>query len=68
MSWPGQTSAYRKAILEEGFGYLAPEDITRLKLGAMDNKENTESEIFSIGLTMLSAGSLQPMKDLYSTK
>jgi hypothetical protein len=68
LSWPGQTSAYRKAVMEEGFGYLAPEDLVRLKLGAMDNKENTEAEIFSMGLTMLSASVLQPMKDLYSVR
>jgi hypothetical protein len=47
---------------------LSPEDIERLKLGAMDNKNNTESEIFAIGLTMLSASSLQPMKDLYQIR
>lgn len=68
LSWPGQVSAYRKAVLEEGFGYLAPEDIDRLRLGAMDNKDNTEAEIFSMGLTMLSAASLQPMKDIYTVK
>ena len=38
LSWPCQVSAYRKAVLEEGFGYLSPEDMVRLKLGAMDNK------------------------------
>lgn len=42
-SWPGQVSNYRRAVLEEECGYLAPEDIERLKLGAMDNQINTES-------------------------
>lgn len=40
----------------------------RLRLGAMDNRDNTEAEIFSMGLTMLSASILQPMKDLYSVR
>jgi len=43
LSWPGEVSAYRKVMLEEDFGYLSPEDIERLKLGAMDNKNNTDS-------------------------
>jgi len=43
LSWPGQVSAYRKAVLEEGIGYLAPEDMERLRLGAMDNRDNTEA-------------------------
>lgn len=65
LSWPGHISNYKSAVLEESFDYLSPEDIVRLKLGAMDNKNNTESEIFSMGLTLLSASCLQPMKDLY---
>jgi hypothetical protein len=59
LSWPGQVSAYRRAVLEEDLGYLAPEDMERLKLGAMDNKANVEAEVFSIGLTLLSASLLQ---------
>jgi hypothetical protein len=54
--------------LEEGFEYLSPEDVVRLKLGAMDNKNNSESETFAMGLTLLSASCLQPMKDLYRAK
>lgn len=68
LSWPGEISAYRKVVQEQDFGYLSPEDIERLKLGAMDNKNNTESEIFAIGLNLLSASSLQPMRDLYRIK
>lgn len=40
-SWPSQLSNYRRAVLDQDYGYLAPEDIERLKLGAMDNKNNT---------------------------
>lgn len=41
LSWPGQVNNYRKVKMEEDWGYLAPEDMERLKLGAMDNKINT---------------------------
>jgi serine/threonine protein kinase len=64
-SWPGQTTSYRRAILDEEPAYLAPEDVERLKLGAMDNKANSESEIFAIGMTLLSTALLQLNQDLY---
>lgn len=64
-SWPGQTTSYRRAILDEEPAYLAPEDVERLKLGAMDNKGNSESEIFAIGMTLLSTALLQLNQDLY---
>jgi hypothetical protein len=34
----------------------------------MDNQINTESEIFSIGLVLLSTASLQLQQDLYEIK
>lgn len=67
-SWPGQVSNYRRAVLEEECGYLAPEDIERLKLGAMDNQINTESEAFAMGLVVMACASLQPQQDLYEMK
>lgn len=67
-SWPGQVSNYRRAVLEEESGYLAPEDFERLRLGAMDNQVNANSEIFSIGLTLLNTASLQFQQELYNMK
>ena len=44
---------------------LAPEDLQPPTLGQLDNSANTQSEVFSIGATILSAGILQDLADLY---
>lgn len=47
---------------------LAPEDFVELSKGATDNKVNTQSEVFSIGATVLSAGLLDTLADVYDYK
>jgi hypothetical protein len=57
LSYPNEHDNYKKAIdLEPTL--LAPEDVDKLALGASSNEENHNSELFSIGLTVLAAGIL----------
>lgn len=57
LSYPNERDNYKKAIdLEPTL--LAPEDVDKLALGASSNEENHNSELFSIGLSVLAAGIL----------
>ena len=47
---------------------LAPEDLPELAKHAIDNKSNVQSEIFSIGATVISAGLLGDLKAAYNYK
>jgi hypothetical protein len=42
--------------------------MNKLELGGMDDLKNYQSEIFSIGLTILSAAMLQDFNDIYDNK
>jgi serine/threonine protein kinase len=54
-----QTSAFTKAKNYESIALLlAPEDFPELVRGAIDNKNNQQSEVFAIGATLLCAGLL----------
>ena len=64
-SWPGQVTAYRRVVLEEDWGYLAPEDMDRWKLGAMDNAVNPEAEVFAMGLVLLATSTHKDHQDIY---
>lgn len=70
-SFPYETSNYAKFVdkikpCDEVF--LAPEDLksaTELKL---DSRDNEKSELFSIGATVMSAGILDDLKEIYDGK
>lgn len=47
---------------------LAPEDFPELVSNAIDNKSNKQSEIFSIGATVISAGLLDDLRTAYKYK
>lgn len=54
-----ETSAFAKAKNYESTALLlAPEDFPELARSAIDNKHNLQSEVFSIGATVLCAGLL----------
>lgn len=65
LSYPNEKSNYKKAIDNE-VTLLAPEDVAQLQLGATDNDVNTQSEIFSIGLTIIAAGILENPSSIYN--
>lgn len=44
---------------------IAPEDFEEAKKDAIDNKPNCYSETFSIGATVLSAGLLNNLQEMY---
>ncbi len=67
LSYPNEQTNYKKAIdLEPSL--LAPEDVEKLALGATDNEENVNSELFSIGLTVIAAGILENPSSIYDFK
>ncbi len=47
---------------------LAPEDFPELANNAIDNKSNKQSEVFSIGATVISAGLLDDLRGAYKYK
>jgi hypothetical protein len=47
---------------------VAPEELRQLEQGALENEHNSDSELFSIGLTLLSAGTLQDFTNNYDIK
>lgn len=66
-----ETSAFEKAKDFENSALnvlLAPEDLPELAKHAIDNKTNVQSEIFSIGATVISAGLLSDLKAAYNYK
>lgn len=67
-SWPGEFNSYEK-LLDGQSSYLAPEDMEDLRNGTKrpDLGTNESSELFAVGLTMLSAGNLKENGDLYDT-
>jgi serine/threonine protein kinase len=48
--------------------FLAPEDLAEISKNAIDNKANVQSEIFSIGATVIAAGILDDFKGVYNYK
>jgi serine/threonine protein kinase len=71
-SSPKETSGFTKA--KEDFEnphldvLLAPEDFSELVNNAIDNKSNKQSEVFSIGATVISAGLLDDLRCAYKYK
>jgi hypothetical protein len=63
-SWPNEKVNYQKTF-DAIKTYLSPEDMDQLHLGAVDNKKNIYSELFSIGLTLVSVGILKDCTDIY---
>ena len=49
-------------------GLLAPEDVSELQRGSLENDNNTQSEIFAIGATIISAGILNNFSSVYHYK
>lgn len=47
---------------------ISPEDMNKLELGGMDDLKNYQSEVFSIGMTILSAAMLCDFEDIYDLK
>lgn len=66
-SWPNETSSFEKAF-ENQLTLLAPEDMNKLELGGMDDVKNSQPEMFSIGMTILSAALLTDFSDVYDVK
>lgn len=54
LSWPSEISNFQKAF-DKKITYLSPEQIHTLQMGGIDEEQAEPSEIFSIGLTLLSA-------------
>lgn len=67
LSWPREHSNYNKAMDNE-VTYLAPEDMDRMEMGKLEDTGNFHSEVFSIGLSVLSAGMLQDFTGLYNIR
>ena len=64
-SWPHSTTAFEKGI-EKIAAFVSPEDMDNLAKGCMQSANREASEIFSIGLTMLSVINLCDCEALYN--
>ncbi len=70
-SWPGELPSFERATDMERYNYnglLAPEDFSELQRGSLENDHNTQSEIFAIGATVISAGILSGFEGVYNYK
>lgn len=67
LSWPRESTNFSKAFDNERT-YLAPEDMARLEMGSNEDASGWASEMFSIGLTVLSAAMLEDFLRLYNLK
>lgn len=67
LSWPREATNFTKAFDNERT-YLAPEDMVRLEMGSNEDAAGWASEMFSIGLTVLSAAMLEDFLRLYNLK
>lgn len=67
LSWPRESTNFSKAFDNERT-YLAPEDMARLEMGSNEDTSGWASEMFSIGLTVLSAAMLEDFLRLYNLK
>lgn len=67
LSWPREGTNFSKTFDNEPT-YLAPEDMERLEMGKVEDSSNFDSEVFSIGFTVLSAGTLEDFLKLYNTR
>lgn len=65
LSWPLETSNVQKAM-DKIATYLAPEDLDRISKNELFDASNEVGEAFSIGLSVLSAGTLSDFEDLYN--
>ena len=63
-SWPSEITNYQKAW-EKKITYLAPEQVEQLQMGSLDENMHECSELFSIGLTLLSVIFLTPLDSIY---
>ncbi len=66
-SWPREGTNFNKTFDNEQT-YLAPEEMERLEMGTLEDVNSCQGEIFSIGLTVLSAAMLEDFLPLYNTK
>lgn len=70
-SWPDELPSFARALDLEKIAYnglLAPEDLGELQRGALENDDNSQSEIFAIGATIISAGILGNFSSVYNYK
>jgi hypothetical protein len=65
LSWPLETTNIQKSF-DKVQTYLSPEDLDKIEKGEAVDAPNGESEAFSIGLSILSAGNLADYEDLYN--
>lgn len=65
LSWPLENTNVQKAF-DKTPTYLSPEDLARIAKGEVVDAPSDESEAFSIGLTILSAGNLADYEGLYN--
>ena len=68
-SWPGELPSFDRALDLEKLSYnglLAPEDFSELQRGSLDNDANTQSEMFAIGATIISAGILNNFSSVHN--
>ena len=66
-SSPKEITNYGKSF-EGKPTYLAPEEVRELALGKIENRLNGEAEVFSLGLTLLSAILKEDLSSLYNFK
>lgn len=67
LSWPRETTNFSKTFDNEQT-YLAPEEMVRIEMGNMEDTSSYNAEVFSIGLTVLSAAMLDDFLRLYNVK
>ena len=63
-SWPGGSSAFEKGV-EQLSAFVSPEDMEALTSGAMKPCDQMASDIFGIGLTLLSLANLTNYESIY---
>jgi serine/threonine protein kinase len=69
LSWPDESTNFEKTAFEKMPTYLSPEEADLIAEGKHDNLTNKVlSESFSIGITLLEAGLLWDVSQLYSPR
>lgn len=69
LSWPDERTNFEKTAFEKTSTYLSPEEADLIAEGKHDNLTNKIlSESFSIGITLLEAGLLWDVSQLYSPR
>ena len=73
-TFPKEISNYSKTFENEVtylgiyYQYSAPEELKQLEVGKIEGEDNNNCEVFSIGLTVLSAALLEDFSNLYDIK